>query len=182
MGEINMDNNNGLEILFKRSSVRRYVNKPVESEKIEMLLKAAMQAPSAGNEQPWYFMVISERQTLDKLADLHPYAKMLKQAPLAIVVIGDPSKVIFDGPWKEAWIQDCSAATQNILLAATALDLGSVWLGNYPDPQRIKGARELLGIPENLVPFSIVSIGYPAENKEKVLRYEPSRVRRERWS
>jgi nitroreductase len=136
-----------------------------------------MAAPSAGNQQPWHFIVIEERSLLDEIPLFHPYSTMLKGAPLAVLVCGDLGMEKHKG----YWVQDCSAATQNLLLAAHAKGLGAVWLGVYPLEERIAGVRELLGLPENVVPFAIVALGHPAEQKPPGERYDASRVRRNRW-
>lgn len=163
-----------LEAIFKRRSVRKYVKKEIEDDKVEVLLKAAMYAPSAGNEQPWHFVVVKNRELLKKLAEAHPNGKMLNDAALAIVVCVDKklSKYKVD-----MWVQDCSASTQNILLAATALGIGSVWLGVYPVEKRIKDVSETLRIPEDITPFSIVSLGYP---ENEVFKELPERFKKER--
>ena len=136
-----------------------------------------MSAPSAGNEQPWHFVVIKERESLDEIPTFHPYSQMLRHAPMAILVCGDETLEKYQG----YWVQDCSAATQNILLAAQAKGLGAVWLGVYPIKDRVIGLRKLLGIPEHVTPFSLISIGYPAEQKPRSERYDISRVHHNRW-
>lgn len=144
--------------IFKRRSIRKYLDKPVAKEDIDDLLRAAMAAPSAGNEQPWEFIVVDDKNVLKKIADVHPYAKMLYEAPVAIVVCGDLNKEKHKG----FWVQDCSAATQNILLEATDKGLGTVWIGVYPDDTRVKDISNIFGIPSNVIPLSIVAVGYPA--------------------
>ena len=166
-----------MKAILSRRSIRRYTDKPVSGDLIEELLKAAMNAPSAGDEQPWHFIVIDRRPILDKLADIHPHAKMLKQAPAAIIVCGDESMEKF----KDFWVQDCSAASENMLLAAHALGLGAVWLGIYPAEKIVLEIRELLNIPSNIIPFSIISIGYPAEEKESKERFDASRIHSNTW-
>ena len=140
-------------------------------------MKAAMSAPSASNEQPWRCVVITERSILEDIPSFHPYSHMLMEAPLAIVVCGDPNLEISEG----CWVQDCSAATQNILIAAQAKGLGAVWLGVYPKEKRVMGIRRLLGLPEHIIPLCIVSIGYPAEIKPPANRYDVSRVHNNKW-
>jgi len=168
-----------LETIFARRSIRDYTDQKVEREKIEKLLKAGMAAPSARNEQPWHFVVIDEGQTLTEIPKFHAYSKMLKEASAAIVVCGDID-LLPEERGSEVGrgylAQDCSAATENILLAAQALGLGAVWLGVYPVHKRMDGLRDLLDLPENIVPFSIVSLGYPAEEKPPNDRYEEDRV------
>jgi nitroreductase len=166
-----------MEEIFKRRSIRKYKAKKVEEEKIEKLLKAAAAAPSAGNEQPWHFVVIKDRDTLNHLAEVHPYAKMLKDAPLAVAVCGDLNKQRHEG----FWVQDCAAATQNILLEAVSLDLGAVWIGAYPNEERERVVSEVLDVPENIRTVSLISIGYPAEKKGKTDRLSDEIVHHDKW-
>lgn len=164
--------------LFTRRSIRKYKPNPVAKDDITYLLKAAMAAPSAGNQQPWQFIVVDDKSILQKINELHPYAKMLLEAPLAIVVCGDLSAERHAG----MWVQDCSAATQNILLAADYKGLGSCWIGIHPRAERAKTISDLLNIPDNILPFSIIAIGYPAESKEPNDRYSEDRVHYNRFS
>ncbi len=166
-----------LKAILSRRSIRKYLPKPVPAPIIKEILKAAMSAPSAGNQQPWHFVVIDDPQILGRVPSCHPYAAMVPEAPLAILVCGDLESDIHRG----YWVQDCSAATENILLAATALGLGSVWLGVYPRQDRVLGLKKLLGIPERIVPFALVPIGWPAEEKPPPNRYRKSRIHRNGW-
>ncbi len=168
-----------LEAIFTRRSVRQYTDEPVSNREIETILRAAMQSPSAVNMQPWHFVVIDDRALLDRIPYFHPYSSFLRGAPLAIVVCGDLERDKLDASF---WIQGCSAATQNLLLAAHAIGLGAVWLGVYPRKERIEGLRRLLQLPDNLVPLNIVSLGHPAESPAQVDRFDPSRVSRNIWS
>ncbi len=165
-----------IEAIFKRRSVRKYIKKEIEDEKIEILLKAAMYAPSAGKEQPWNFIIIRNRDLLVKLAEIHPYGKMLRNAALAIAVCADKGLSRYK---EDFWVQDCSAATQNMLIAATSLGIGSVWLGVYPNEERTKAIAEVLETPNNIVPLSIVSLGYPEGDvfKELPERFKNERIR-----
>jgi nitroreductase len=165
------------EAILTRRSIRAYTDQPVSDELIHKLLVAAMSAPSAGNGQPWQFIVTTERSLFDALADLLPFGKMLKQAPLAITVCGDAKGSTREG----YWVQDCSAATENLLLAAHALGLGGVWLGVYPQEDRVAGVRTILRIPERITPLCVLSIGYPLEPGGPVERYRAERVHREKW-
>ncbi len=166
-----------LESIMTRRSVRRFADEPVADETVEALLRAAMAAPSAGNQQAWRFVVVRDRETLRRLADASPYASMLPTAPLAVVVCAEPAVEKHLG----FWVQDCSAATQNLLLAAHALGLGAVWLGYYPARERVKGASEALSLPDGVVPMCVVPLGRPKEEKPPVDRYDPSYVHRDRW-
>jgi len=164
-------------IIFERRSIRKYKKKKVEEEKIEKLLKAAAAAPSAGNEQPWHFVVIRDRELLDHLAEVHPYAKMLKEAPLAIAVCGDLDKQRHEG----FWVQDCAAATQNILLEAVSLDLGAVWIGAYPNQKREKVVSKALEVPQNIKTVSLISIGYSDQEKGKTDRLCNEIIHYDKW-
>ncbi|MEA3376043.1 MAG: nitroreductase family protein [Chloroflexota bacterium] len=164
-----------VETIFARRSIRAYRAEPVGKKDIETLLKAAMAAPSASNRKPWQFIVVTERETLDALADAHAHGKMLFEAPLCISVCGDLTEM------ERYWVQDCSAATENLLLAATALGLGAVWLGVYPREERVAAVRPILGLPDHITPLNLVSIGHPAEEKEPRTQYDEARVHWERW-
>lgn len=166
------------EAIHGRRSIRRYTHQPVSEEMIEKLLRAAMAAPSAGNQQPWHFVVIDDRQLLDAIPQFHPYSAMLREAPLAVVICGDERLERHKG----YWVQDCSAATQNLLLAAHALGLGAVWLGVYPVMDRVAKIQELLSLPPQVTPLAIVAVGHPAERKAPEDRFQASRVHRNRWS
>lgn len=163
--------------VLSRRSIRRYTGDPVGEETVERLLRAAMAAPSAGNQQPWQFVVLRDRETLHAITGFHPYARMLSSAPVAVLVCGDPTAC----KWPQMWEQDCSAATENLLIEAEHLGLGAVWLGVHPLQERVEGVRALLGIPESVVPFAIVPFGWPAEHKEPSDRYDIDRVHVERW-
>ncbi len=166
-----------MDNILTRRSIRKFLDKPVSDEKIKTILQAAMSSPSAGNMQPWEFIVIKKREILDKVPDIHPYAKMTLEAPVSIVVCCDTSKKVREG----FWIQDCSAASQNILLAANALDLGSVWCGIYPNEELTKAFQVLLEMPSDVYPVNIIPIGYPAEKKEPSDRYEEERIHFDCW-
>jgi len=166
-----------LDIIYRRRSIRRYTNRPVAPELVSELLRAAMSAPSAGNEQPWQFVVITRRELLDRIPDLHPHAGMTREAQLAILVCGDLHREKHEG----FWVQDCSAATENLLLAAAGLGLGAVWCGVHPRREREEGLRSLLGIPRHVVPFALIPIGWPAEEKGSSDRYDASRVHYDGW-
>ena len=163
-----------LGFIQKRRSIRKYKDKPVSDEQVDLLLHAAMSAPSAGNEQSWYFVVLRDRAKIDRIIELHPYAGPLKTAPVGILVCGDLDRRQHGG----MWVQDCSAAVQNILLAAAGIGLGTCWIGMHPIPEREAGVRELLSLPDNLVPFAVISVGVPDEEKGPADYYDPERVMR----
>ena len=166
-----------IECIHTRRSIRKYEDKDVPDDLIKQILEAAMTAPSAGNQQPWHFIVIKDRKLLAKITEFHEYAQMCKDAHMAILVCGDINSV----KYKDMWEQDCSAATQNILLAAHALGLGAVWCGVYPRELKMQGFLKLLGIPEKIIPFSLVPIGYPAQKSGKVERYKKEKVHNDKW-
>lgn len=165
--------------LFARRSIRRYTEEEVAPEKVEILLKAAMAAPSAGNRKPWHFVVVDERGILESLADTHPYAGMLHEAPVCILPCGETDRgVAGKGGY---WIQDLSAATENILLAAVGLGLGAVWCGVFPVEERVEATRNILRLPEHIVPLAYVAVGHPAESKPPRTQYDAGRVHMNGW-
>ncbi len=166
-----------IEAIFTRRSIRQYRDDPIADATIENLLRAGMQAPSAHNTQPWHFIVITDRAILTKIPEFHPYSKMLTQANCAILVCGESADPMETG----YIIQDCSAATENILLAAHAEGLGAVWLGIYPQYKRIKEIRRLFDIPAGILPVSLSALGYPSEQLPRTDRYQANRVYRNRW-
>jgi nitroreductase len=166
-----------MDTIRNRRSIRKYTAQPVPQGLVTRLLEAAMSAPSAGNEQPWEFVVITDRELMQAITKVHPYSQMLKEAPLAIVVCGNLEREKYPG----FWVEDCSAATENILLEAEESGLGGVWLGVYPHDERVRGLAELLGLPSSVIPLSLVAIGYPAEKKPPAERFDASRVHANRW-
>ena len=169
-----------LENIATRTSIRAYTEVPVEQAKIEKMLKAAMAAPTAMNKQPWHFVVITDKDQLKALSETSPYSGMVAKAPLAIAVCGDMLKAM-DGGGRDFWIQDASAATQNLLLAAHAVGLGAVWTGVYPDLDRCKSIAEVLSLPENIIPLNVVVIGYPAQNPTPKDKWKPANVSYNRY-
>jgi nitroreductase len=166
-----------MDAILTRRSIRKYLPDPVNRDVIENVIKAGMNAPSAGDEQPWHFVIIDQHDLLEKISEVHPYAKMLKGTPAAVLVCGDQKVPKF----KDFWIQDCSAASQNMLLAAHDLGLGAVWIGVYPAEKMVRELRGLLNTPEHVAPFSIIAMGYPAEEKSGRLRYDTSRIHSNSW-
>ena len=162
-----------LAIIKNRRSIRRFTDQAVDKETITLLLEAAMAAPSAMNAQPWEFVVITEKETMDKFRSALMFAKM--NAPAAICVLGS-SRMQKGKAGDKFWVQDCSAATENILLAATALGLGSVWVGVHPVALFTRQVKRILNLPEGVTPLNLVYIGYPAEQKTPRTQYEESRV------
>ena len=168
---------NTLETIFTRRSVRNFKPDPVGEEDLLDLLKAGMQAPSAKNEQPWHFVVIDDPELLHTIPGFHPHAEMLNDAPLAILVCSDRKLE----KKRASWLQDCSAATENILLAAHAKGLGGVWLGIFPDSDRVKGMQDLLSIPDDIRPVSLIALGYPQFVPDPEDRYQTDRVHQNKW-
>jgi nitroreductase len=166
-----------MEALRGRRSIRRYTDLAVSEETVHELLDAAMFAPSAGNGQPWHFIVIRDRQKLSAIAEFHPYAKMAAQASVAILVCADLSLERYPG----RWMLDCSAATQNILLTAHGMGVGSVWVGIYPEKVRMEEMRRLMVLPDNVMPVSLIPLGYPAETRPQPERFLEARVHRDGW-
>lgn len=164
--------------IFERRSIRKYLDKTVEDKDLYKLLRAGMYAPSAGNEHPWHFVVVKNRETLEKIPTFHPHTAMLKEAPLAIVVCGDTSNLKYDGLF---WIQDISACIQNILIEGQYLGLGTCWCGVYPREELVKEVSDLLDLPDHIKPVAIVAVGHPAEKREVKERYKEDRVHLERW-
>lgn len=163
-----------LTVIHNRKSVRQYSDKSVTKEQIELLLKAGMAAPTAGNRQPWHLIAIMDKEVLVDLTEYLPYGQMLNEAAAAIIVCGDLSKVNKDGP--EYWVQDCSAVTQNILLAVEAIGLGAVWIGVYPSEQRTEDIIMAMDLPEDIIPLSVISIGYPFGEDEPKDKWDPDKV------
>jgi nitroreductase len=166
-----------MDAIFKRRSVRRFSGQKVSKKAVEQVLRAAMSAPSAGNEQPWHFVVITKQSVLKELSESSPYAKPAACAPVGIVVCADAALERHHG----CWVQDCSAAVENMLLEATALGLGAVWLGIYPFAERVDFLKRYFCLPENVTPFAIVPLGYPEEPPLEQERYNPLRVHYEKW-
>lgn len=163
-----------------RSSVRQYTQTPVEPEKIDKMLRAAMAAPTAGNKQPWHFVVITDKDILQKLGETLPYAKMTATAPLAIAVCGDLTKT-FEGEGVTYWVQDASAATENLLLAANALGLGAVWTGVYPISARVAEVTSILGLPDTIIPLNVIPIGYPSSDLNIKDKWKPENIHYNKW-
>lgn len=164
-----------MQSIFTRRSVRQFSAQIVESEKIEKLLRAGMQAPSASNQQPWEFIVVRGKENIAMLSKYNPYAGCLKGANLAIILLGNTQRMISADHWQ----QDMGASTQNILLEAIELGLGAVWLGTAPNPRMMQAIRNLYDLPQNLMPYSVLAIGYPqnASANHFVDRYDACRVR-----
>ena len=163
-----------LQILFSRRSIRQYTDQPISEADLTSLLEAGMAAPSAMNRRPWHMIAVTDKQVIQTIAQSPPYDRTLAHAPLVIVVCGDPAV----SSW---WLQDCTLATQNVLVAAAGLGLGGVFLGCHDKPEREGPIREALGIPDEIGMASILCIGHPAEEKEPRTQYDPAQAHRDRW-
>ena len=161
--------------MMTRTSIRQYTNESVSKADIETMLRAGMAAPTAVNKQPWHFVVVTDRDQLNALATANRGTGMAAKAPLAIVVCGDMQKTL-PGVGQGFWVQDCSAATENILLAANALGLGAVWTGLYPNEERAKAVRDVVKAPEHIVPLCTIVIGHPAEQPKPKDKWKPENV------
>ncbi len=176
-----------LDTIFSRKSVRSYTSEPVSSEQTEILLKAAMSAPTGMNVQPWRFVVVTDDAVKEALAG--PRGKMIRNAPLVVVVCGETT--IMRKPSPEAteevrmdnpnWTADCAAATENLLLAAEALDLGAVWTACYPYPERMSQTISALGLPEGVTPYCIVPIGHPDGDNQPKDKWKPENIHYNKW-
>jgi nitroreductase len=166
-----------LDCLMTRRSIRSYTDEPVSDADTETLMRAAMAAPSAGNEQPWHFVLVRDREAMNRIMDVHPYSGMLDHAPLCIAVCAEIALERFEG----YWVQDTSAATLNVLLAAHAIGLGAVWLGVHPIESRETGLKRILNLPEGVECLSLIAVGHPAERPEPADRYDAGRVHAEGW-
>ena len=161
--------NAALDNIFARKSVRTYLNKGVEKEKIDLMLRAGMAAPSGKDVRPWEFIVVSDRAKLDSMAAALPYAKMLTQARNAIIVCGDSVRSSY-------WYLDCSAAAQNILLAAESLGLGAVWTAAYPYEDRMQVVRKYTNLPDNILPLCVIPFGYPATKENPKQKFDEKKI------
>lgn len=168
---------NVVEAIFTRRSIRKYTGEPISKENMEILLKAGAAAPSAHNSQPWHFVVVKDPAKLKEIAEKHPYAKMLPQAGCCIIVCGDKEKQSRTG----FLLEDCSAAIQNILLAAHGIGLGAVWCGLHPVPQLTQLASEVIQLPSTIEPVGMVVVGHKAEEKGPANRFDESKIHHDQW-
>lgn len=171
--------NSKLKWIFARRSIRRYQNKDVPEKLITDLMEAAMAAPSAVQTDPWHFIIVREREMLNKIAEGLPHGKMLLKAPVGILVCGDIDQA--NGQLVSYMLQDCCAAIQNLLLAANTLRLGACWLGVHPREDRMDHLRAIFNLPRNITPISVISLGYPAEKAKPRTRYDKHKIHMEKW-
>jgi nitroreductase len=166
------------EGLLTRRSIRKYTGERIDDEIIRSMIKAGMYAPSANNKRPWHFIIVDDREIMKEIMKVHPYSLMLSEASHALIVCGDEK--LQNGPGY--YLLDCSAATQNILLAAHALGFGAVWLGVEPRSERKNAIKHIFGLPDYIHPVSIISIGVPVKIPDKMPnRFEPGKIRKNRW-
>lgn len=162
-----------MDAIFTRRSIRKFLDQPIEVEKINKILRAGMQAPSAKNQQPWEFFVVQKPENLKKLAETSPFTKPILTAPVAIVLLANDHHIKLS----DYWHQDMGACAQNVLLEATELGLGSLWMGIAPEPERMKYIVDLFKLPDNLKPFCIIALGYPDEQTNHFVdRYDSARI------
>ena len=165
-----------MDILLERKSVRKYTKEDVKKEDLEYILRAGLSAPTARNSRCVSFLVIKDKETHKKLAAVHQAAQMILQAPLAVLVVGDKNLV-----FQDYLPQDCAAATENILLAATAKGYGSVWCGIYSNKERSEAIEKFLNLPENIKAFSLVVIGKSDDNNPPKDKWDPAKIKYESW-
>jgi nitroreductase len=166
-----------IDAILTRRSVRRFLTDPVPEDKVKLLLRAAMQAPSAVNQQPWQFVVINDQALLREVAIFHTSVQVLHEAPLGILICGDKRLE----KRQNCWFQDCSAATENMLLAAHALGLGACWLGIFHLTERVEGVRRVFDLPPEIMPLTLIALGFPGETPPPEDRYLAERVHYNTW-
>ncbi|MFH2110612.1 MAG: nitroreductase family protein [Candidatus Bathyarchaeota archaeon] len=166
-----------MKAILGRRSIRKFTGETVPDEDVNRFLEAAMAAPSACNQQPWHYVVVRSRETFKRIMEAQPYTRMLEKASVAVVVCADPELQTCPG----FWVQDCSAATENLLLAVHALGYGATWCGLYPNDDVVWKVREMLGLPKQVHPLCVVAIGVPDEEKPPANRYRQDRVHEEKW-
>lgn len=169
-----------LSVIHSRKSVRQYTGQRVSKEDLLTLVKAGMAAPSARDRRPWQFIVVTDEDTLARLAEGLPYTKMILRSKSCIIVCGDMDKAL-KGEEEQFWVQDCSAATENILLAAEAMGLGAVWSGMYPLKERMAHVRKVLGMPESVIPLNVIAVGYPTGEEKPKDKFDGQRVHWGKW-
>jgi len=171
------EDNPTLKVIHSRKSVRHYLDRKATKEDLLTLVKAGMAAPTAMDRRPWAFVIITDRAKLEELEAGLPYTGMLTKSGAGIVVCG----ILEKAPLGEVWVQDCSAATENILLAAESMGLGAVWTGAYPSQERMSHIRKVLDMPENIVPLNVIPVGYPVGDENPKDKFDPANVHWEKW-
>jgi nitroreductase len=166
-----------MKAILGRRSIRKFTGEDIPESDVKKFLEVAMAAPSACNQQPWHFIVARKKETFHKIIEIQPYTRMLENASVGLIVCADPELQTCPG----YWVQDCSAATENILLAVQALGYGATWCGLYPKDERVWKIRELLGLPSKVIPLCVIAIGVPDEVKPPSNRYKEDRIHQEKW-
>lgn len=166
-----------MKTIYERRSIRKYTDESVSDDEILKIVKAGMNAPSAGNEQPWHFILVNDRTLMNRIQKVHPHSAMLAEAKWAVIICCDTVLEKHEG----FWIQDCSAAVENMLLEITDMGLGSVWLGVYPRQERIDGIRNIFGLPGNIIPFAVLPVGHPGESKPANDKLDKTRIHLNKW-
>jgi nitroreductase len=166
-----------LQAILGRRSIRKFTGESIPDKDVTKILEAAMAAPSACNQQPWHFIIIRDKETHEKIVEIHPNSRMLDKASIAILVCADLELQTCPG----YWVQDVSAATENIMIAVHALGYGATWCGVYPIDERVWGIKELLNLPKNVIPLNVIAVGVPDEEKSPAHRYKIERVHQEKW-
>ncbi|MFC1935831.1 nitroreductase family protein [Chloroflexota bacterium] len=173
--------NETIASIMGRRSVRRYRDIPVDRDTIEVLLRAGMAAPSASNRQPWEIIVVTSKETLEELTRVKSGTWMLRQAPLCIAVCSNRERFYPEPEAQELWVQDCSAMTENILVAATSLGLGTCWCGVFPRQRNVEEVAKILGLPDGIIPLNLIALGYPNEDPPVKDKWRLERVHWEGW-
>lgn len=169
-----------LETIFSRKSVRHFKPGTVSKGQMEMLVRAGMAAPTAVDQRPWDFIIITDKDVLKKLAEALPYAKMAVDAQAGIIVVGDTEKQ-FGGKDSLFWIMDCSAAAENILLAAESMGLGAVWTALFPDQERVAVIRKMFNLPDNRIPLNFIPVGIPTGEDKPKDKYNKTQIHWNKW-
>lgn len=170
-----------IDDIMTRTSVRAYTDRKVDEATLDTLLRAAMAAPTAGNKQPWRFVVIDDKSTLQTISEDFNTMTMAKEAALAVVMCGDVTAT-FPGEGRDYWVQDVSAASENLLLAAHAMGLGAVWCGIYPMSERVEQFSRMLSLPADIIPMACICIGYPSGETTPKDKWHPEYIRYNSWS
>lgn len=169
---------NTIDTIYDRRSIRKYLDKPVNPDIVQEILRAAMHAPSGYNRQPWHFVVFDNKDTIKTVKEMHPYASSLETAPVCIMVCGDTEKELAKGFYQV----DCSAAIENMLLAAKALGLGTCWMGIYPWEETMAAFREKFNLPQNVEPFALIALGYAEKELQRPSdRVDESKIHYNKW-
>lgn len=174
-----MSENLIIDNIFNRKSVRDFTDEKIDRKDLEIIIKAGMSAPSAINLQPWEFIVFDDEDILEYMIDLHEYSKMFKTATAGIVICGNMDRTVDN--FRELWVQDCSASCENMLLAIESLNLGGVWLGIYPIEERIDKLIKYFNLPENIVPFAVIALGYPSKEFNAQDKWDESKLHWNKW-